>query len=297
MKFRAVSSHAACTECIKHKSVIQSLTHHLLARRTQQDLYYKHLEAQFADRAVYWASRSDSRSKPDCLTIICDGMDQAKCAIPRHPLLKAKLFDGMQKPRLHLSAAICHGKFLALFLGEADMPKDANSSMEAVCCALQLASASTDLSQCDVTIQCDNTSRELKNGHTLRLCAALVSNGTVRSMRVSCLRTGHSHEDVDQCFGQIAYKLSKVRSILSSEELLQVITRVCRELERPHERDRHVFKLDQCRDWRPWLLQAIPAKLVGIGGPGAPHVFHFCRFSLTGIRSTCFVLFGVVSFV
>ena len=97
MKFRKVSSHTECTECIKHKSVIQSLSHHLVARRTQQELFYKHLDDQFRDRVVYWKSRSDSRSHAGSLTLIVDGMDQAKCSLPRNAsLLKAKIFDGLQ---------------------------------------------------------------------------------------------------------------------------------------------------------------------------------------------------------
>ena len=282
MKFRQTSSHATCTECMKHKSVIQALSHHLNARLTQQELYYKHLQNQFADRCTYWQSRSDSRSRPDCLTVIVDGMDQQKCALPRHPSLRAKLFDGLQRPRLHLSAAIAHGKFVALFLTESDVPKDANTCIECVCCALNLASKSMVLANTDVIIQCDNTSRELKNGHFLRLCAALVSNQTVRSMGMACLRTGHSHEDVDQLFGQIAAKIAKMKIVLTSEGLLTQLKRVCHELERPHELGRFAFKVDQVRDWRPWLLEAIPAKLTGIGGPGAPHVFNFSRLNLTG---------------
>ena len=282
MKFRQISSHATCTECVKHKSVIQALSHHLNARHTQQELYYKHLQDQFADRCQYWQSRADSRSRPDCLTIIVDGMDQQKCALPRHPSLRAKLFDGLQRPRLHLSAAIAHGKFVSLFLTESDVPKDANTCIECVCCALNLASKSMVLANTDVTIQCDNTSRELKNGHFLRLCAALVSNQTVRSMGMACLRTGHSHEDIDQLFGQLAAKIAKMKIVLTSEDLLTQLKRVCHELERPHEPHRFVFKVDQVRDWRPWLLEAIPAKLAGIGGPGAPHVFNFSRLHLSG---------------
>lgn len=285
MRFRKVSSHAQCTECVKHKAVIQSLSHHLLARKSQQEIYYKHLEAQFRDRCANWKLRSDSRSRPDCLTVIVDGMDQGKCALPRHPSLKAKIFDGLQRPRLHLSAAIAHGQAINLYLTESDVPKDSNYSMECVCCALQQASRTMNLAEVDLTIQCDNTTRELKNGHVLRLCAGLVSNGTVRSVAVSCLRAGHSHEDVDQLFGQIAVKIAKMKSVLTSEAFFAALQRVCVELERPHERERNVFKIDQVRGWRPWLLGAIPARLLGIGGPGAPHMFMFSRYHMTGLAS------------
>lgn len=282
LRFRHASSHAECTECVKHKSIIQGLSHHLLARRTQQELFYRHLEHQFQDRAIYWRSRSDSRTKPGCLTIIADGMDQSKCALPRAAALRAKCFDGLQRLRLHLSAALGHGKFIALYLTEANMPKDANYCIETVCNALTLASKSMDLASTDVTLQCDNTSRELKNGPVLRLCASLVSNKTVKTMMVSCLRTGHSHEDIDQCFGVIASKIAKLRHVPTSLHFLQYLQQICNELDRPHEAGRHVLKVDQCRDWRPWLLQGVPTQLVGIGGPGAPHLFHFCRFDSAG---------------
>ena len=283
MKFRKESSHASCSECIKHKSLIQSLAHHLVARRAQQDLYYKHLEAQFKDRIHYWQLRAESRNKQGQLTVIVDGMDQSKCCLPRHPCFKAKLFDNFMRPRLHLSAAIAHGHFVAIFITEADLPKDANFSTECVACALNLASKSLHLPTTDVIIQCDNTSRELKNGHFLRFCAAAVSNQTVRSMGVSCLRTGHSHEDIDQLFGQISTRIAKMKSVPSSEAFLEAMRRVGGELDRPHDKERYIFKVDKVRDWRPWLLEAIPTKLVGIGGPGAPHLMLFSRLDATGL--------------
>ena len=282
MKFRKDSSHASCSECMKHKSVIASLSHHLLARKAQQELYYTHLESQMRDRFAYWKLRADSRSKPDTLVIIMDGMDQSKCSLPRHPCLKAKLWDGFQRPKLHLSAGICHGHFVAMFITEADLPKDANFCIECVCSCLNVASKVYDLPNTDVIIQCDNTPRELKNGHFLRLCAALVSDKSVRTMGVSCLRTGHSHEDIDQMFGSVAIKIARMKSVPTSEAFLTAMTHVCADLDRPHEKGRHVFKVDQVRDWRPWLLEAIPTKLTGIGGPGAPHVMTFSRLDITG---------------
>ena len=296
MKFRKESSHASCSECVKHKSLIQSLAHHLVARRAQQDLYYKHLEAQFKDRINYWQLRAESRNKQGQLTIIVDGMDQSKCCLPRHPCFKAKLFDNFQRPRLHLSSAIAHGHFVAIFITEADLPKDANFSTECVACALNLASKSLHLPSTDVIIQCDNTSRELKNGHFLRFCAAAVSNQTVRTMGVSCLRTGHSHEDIDQLFGQISTRIAKMKSVPSSEAFLEAMRRVGGELDRPHDKERYIFKVDKVRDWRPWLLEAIPTKLVGIGGPGAPHLMLFSRLDATGWPGSNFAIYVLVLF-
>ena len=130
MRFRAGSSHAQCTECLKHKLLIRSLGHHLTARSMQQKLPYNHLQSQFADRCTYWRKRGLSRARGMFNCCITDGMDQGKLAVPRHPTMKAKQFDSWNRPRLHLAAVVCHGWCLNLYLIESNMPKDSNTCME-----------------------------------------------------------------------------------------------------------------------------------------------------------------------
>ena len=110
MRFRKGSTHATCSECKKHKSLVQSLGHHLRARKMQQTLLYAHLQAQFADRCEYWRKRGESRCRGLQLVIITDDMDQGKFALPRHPVIKAKTFDSWSRPRLHVAATIAHVK-------------------------------------------------------------------------------------------------------------------------------------------------------------------------------------------
>lgn len=72
-----------------------------------------------------------------------------------------------------------------------------------------------------LTLQADNTCREVKNGIVMRLMAALVSDGVILSDRMSFLRSGHSHEDVDQLFGSAStWMKNRVRSALASEDFL-----------------------------------------------------------------------------
>ena len=85
MRFRKGSSHAICSECVKHKMIIQGLGHHLVARKMQMSLLYSHLSAQFQDRCTYWKKRRLSRAHGIDVVIISDGMDQAKYALARHP--------------------------------------------------------------------------------------------------------------------------------------------------------------------------------------------------------------------
>ena len=133
------------------------------------------------------------------------------------------------------------------------MPKDGNTSIEIFAHTLALLAQKVDIKQLDIQLQCDNTSRELKNNHVFRYAAGLVSAGVVKSVRVSCLRTGHSHEDVDQLFGQIAAHLKGLRFGLTSTDFLESLADFSRrKMQRPFEADRYVFKLDSVREW--WLV-------------------------------------------
>ena len=250
LKFRSESSHSVCTECYRHKALIQALSGHINARVAQENLFHAHLEAQFQDRVRYWESRGESRSHSSRVTVIVDGMDQGKCAVPRHKALHTKLLSGFSRPRLHLTGAIAHGHFVSLYLTEADVPKDSNTSMEIISHCIEQLSCRVNLEHTDLQIQCDNTTREIKNSHILRYCAGLVSSGVVRSMRVSTLRSGHSHEDIDQLFGQVAAHLRSLRNGSTSDDFLESLKAFSRDgMQRPFEKDRYVVKLDQIRDW------------------------------------------------
>ncbi|CAK9065459.1 Uncharacterized protein SCF082_LOCUS33491 [Durusdinium trenchii] len=250
LRFRQASSHSVCAECFKHKQLISALSRHLSARRTQEGLYHQHLEDHFRDRVTYWESRGESRARHSSISIIIDGMDQGKFAIPRHKSAHTKALANFSRPRLHVTGAIAHGYFVSMYVTDSDVPKDSNTSLEIISHSLDLLSKYTDLTRTDITIQCDNTPREIKNNHTLRYCAGAVSCGSVRSIKVCSLRSGHSHEDIDQVFGQCASFLKTVRSRLTPDDFVDSLREFVQDvLCRPFEKDRHVWKLDTVREW------------------------------------------------
>lgn len=253
MRFRSSSSHAQCTECIRHKAMISGLGHHLKARRIQQQLLYNHLSSQFRDRVSYWHCRGQSRSRGLEICLIQDGMDQSKFQAPRGPFLRAKAFESFNKPRLHVCGVICHGYHLAFYVSEPTLPKDSNTSCEILAHTLQLlAEEGVNLSACRVTLQADNTCREVKNGILMRYVASLVSDNVIGSGRLSFLRTGHSHEDIDQVFGRLStWVRNNIRSAATSADFVDGIREFCNKVERPHEPNRYTIKLDRVRDWCP----------------------------------------------
>ena len=251
MKFRSLSSHAQCTECVKHKAMIAGLSHHLRARRVQQQMLYDHLQSQFRDRVCYWHSRGQARARGLEIVLIQDGMDQSKFQAPRSPLCRAKVFESFNRVRLHVCGLLCHGRHVALYVSEPDVAKDSNTSCEILAHTLkELAASGVDLSACRVTLQADNTSREVKNGILMRMMAGLVSDALISEGRLSFLRSGHSHEDIDQLFGSVSsYFKNHVKTALTSQDFVSALTAFCQQLERPHEPKRFVVKLDRTRDW------------------------------------------------
>ena len=95
-------------------------------RDKQLQCFNEHKAAQFADRRVYWQVRSEAQLLPTIVCIIIDGMGQGKFAYPRSPCMKAKDLESLQRPRLHVNAAIAHGRQLLVTVAHADTLKDTN---------------------------------------------------------------------------------------------------------------------------------------------------------------------------
>eukprot|EP00438_Fugacium_kawagutii_P021571 Skav212155 [mRNA] locus=scaffold754:104394:116972:+ [translate_table: standard] len=86
LRFRPVSSHSQCSQCVHHKMMLRELGTFLLAKKRQGDLYRAHLMAQYRDRQIYWQIRASSRLRvTGHLCLILDAMDQCKFCYPRSP--------------------------------------------------------------------------------------------------------------------------------------------------------------------------------------------------------------------
>lgn len=80
----------------------------------------------------------------------------------------------------------------------------------------------------------------------------LAQSGTLKEATLSCLRSGHSHEDIDQVFGRLArWIISHGRKVETPNDFVDVIGSFLKQADFPHEpvSNRVAFKLDQTRDW------------------------------------------------
>ena len=251
LRFRPTSSHAQCGVCCHHKVMMKELSRFILARKRQAKLYHHHLLSQYRDRQKYWEMRASSRLQVQGhLTLILDGMDQMKFQFPRSPYSQAKDLSLMMRPKLHIVGLILHGLMVMFAICDHDHPKDSSVMSELLCHALTLAGRRVKLSDHHIHVVSDNTTRETKNNTTLRLIASLTIHGKIMGGSLRNLRSGHSHEDIDQLFGGLGFFLIKhAKTVQTPNGFISIVERFCNSCHRPHEPERVVVKLDQHRDW------------------------------------------------
>ena len=72
----------------------------------------------------------------------------------------------------------------------------------------------------------------------------------MRSTSLRCLRTGHSHEDIDGCFASLGRFMARQgKQARHTGDFVQLVTQWLQGLPRPYEPKRFCVKLDQFRDW------------------------------------------------
>ena len=263
LKFRRKRQHKVCGICVRHKLIIRNLAGDCVKRKIQTQFYHRHLRSQRADRGVYYDRRAKSRLRTADSTdgkihvsVILDGMDQAKFGCPRDERLdQSKEFEGV-RPRLHVVGAIAHGYFRQVYITDPDIPKDSNLTCEILANVLTLLK---DMgvplaSSVAFHVQGDNTCRENKNNITMKFMAGVVGFGRIVVGEQEYLITGHTHEDIDQLFGRLARFLLKQHRLEDPSAFVRAISRFMQDLGQTTEVWHQCVKLDHIRDWRGWLI-------------------------------------------
>ncbi len=287
LKFRTGFRHGLCSVCVQHRLLIRSLSHNIVAQNKQRLLYDNHLDAQYRDRLLYWSLRAASRLANNVvITLILDGMDQAKFAWPRASWLTTHQWDSFNRPRLHVWCALVHGYGTLITVSNSDCPKGGSTTVEVLAFLFtHLKSLGVPIHKAHFNIQLDNTSSSNKNNSVFSFIGLMILTAVIGSSTVNFLRCGHTHEDVDQVFGELSKFVKKALHYAEVvDDFVKGINRFLQVLVRPYEkRFRLVLRMDRIRNWKSYLHQ-LGVRIEGIGGPSAPHVFDFikrCGFGLS----------------
>ena len=295
LRFRDKGSFGQCDVCFKLRKKIRAATSRE-AKKAATTLYSKHLLSQWIDRLFYWNVRALSRQffaqalhfsktitsdlSTSCICIIQDGMDQAKLRLPRWGYKrKSKAAEKLFRPAIHLAGTWLHGYKLMLALSDEDQKKDSQASMELFVRCLSDLFSNTGGMALGIHLQQDNCYREGKNRFMVNLMLSLVILGVCRYASLGYLRTSHSHEDIDQCFGQVA-RLLMGKACSSATEMASILEDAMQSGQQASESSGRirgsvasVFKLDQVSVWKEFVRQT------GLSFKGLRHVhyFRFCQ--------------------
>lgn len=150
---------------------------------------------------------------------IIDAMDATKCTIPWiHQ--KPKSWETAKKLLSQFVACIQHGVGTRMFAFDEELKKDGD-----LMCTLILRMLVDEKNRRDAVglpwpevlyIQGDNAS-DNKNKGLFQICELLVRLKIFRKVKFSFLPVGHTHEDVDACFGAGSHMLRRMSAMTLSD--------------------------------------------------------------------------------
>ncbi|XP_032239011.2 uncharacterized protein LOC5513564 isoform X1 [Nematostella vectensis] len=170
-----------------------------------------HLVQQSAERKKYYKHRHKAEENPlKYLSVITDGMDQAKTNVPYFHTKSKMEGENAEFLKTHVLGVISHGHNRTwCILDLLRYPADANATACGLIHVLQSIVSQKGSLPPTLYWQKDNCSRDCKNVYILGFCAFLVAIGAFKKVKLSYLMVGHTHEDVDQMFSRISGGLKR----------------------------------------------------------------------------------------
>ena len=157
------------------------------------------------------------------MSVIFDAMDQAKCCVPHFKDRPKDWMHNQNKLSMQYGAFIVHGHGTYGVCWDERIKKDGD--MWATCLLqiiLELYQESKKLGTKwpeKLYLQADNAS-DNKNLTMYAISQLLRDFGIFKSVKISFLPVGHTHEDIDACFGALA-KMLVTRNCLDMQDLEQ----------------------------------------------------------------------------
>ena len=258
LKFRKKSQHKECNDCHTFRESIQGKRKSPAEKMELACQWREHLRAQYHDRLIYWSLRWCSRSNMNVLCVIIDSMDQCKTAWPQYPFhRKPAVLDNLIRPRVILSAVLCHGWCSNIFLMEESLHHGASSFCELLARSFdkveKMAAETGRQFPQHLAVQCDNTTAQNKNSVVSVWLAHLVSEGKFLTATVNFLTVGHTHEDVDHYFSVILSTVLRPNRFELPEDLAESLREKMRPFTLQKSEELFVEVVHHVRDFGEWL--------------------------------------------
>ena len=225
--------------------------------------YYKHRKKGRDPNKVLPAT-----TKRKYLSVIFDGMDQAKTAVIKQAR-SAKHLDGCYKHNVHVMGILTHGSDqpCEVIISDASLPHDTNFALTVLCSTLKRFKDRNGYLPPTLYLQLDSAP-ENKSKNFMLFIAVLVGIGTFNKVKLCFLPVGHTHEDIDQMFSRFGVAFRK-SDILTYEDLIKLMGGAFHF----ENKELEINRLLQTWDFGGWMADVMP-DMVGIS---EPMCFKFIR--------------------
>ena len=195
LKIRKSSQHHECNICFKYRQQLRA--HGCLDEKLEIATSWRHhLHWQYMDRCVYWSMRWASRCKRDVLTIVIDGLDKSKFALPKYTCgRKSQELDQCHRPRVNITGAIAHGYCRGVYISDQQINTGGSFFCELLSQTIEKVSKIGALPS-HLFVLVDNTIAQAKNVETSQFMTYLAAKCHFRSTNLVMLTEGHTHEDI-----------------------------------------------------------------------------------------------------
>jgi hypothetical protein len=159
------------------------------------------------------------------MSIIIDAMDAKKCDIP-HLHLHPKKWEGLKERKIgsQFVGVINHGVGTSLYMFDDELGKDGDLSDSLVWHTIVEEFKRRDalgLPNPQVLYLQGDNAKDNKNAPLFMLAELLVRERIFMKVKFSFLPVGHTHEDIDACFGAGSHMLHR-SSAFTIEEVFQL---------------------------------------------------------------------------
>ena len=193
------------------------------------------------------------------MSMIFDGMDQAKTAFPAQAR-SSKNLDACHKHPVHVMGIMTHGSDVPaeVLVSDTSVPNDTNYVITVLCLTIMAYATRNGFLPSHLYIQADSAS-ENKSKNFMLFLAILVALGVFNKIKLCYLPVGHTHEDIDQMFSRFSVALAKC-SVLTYDCLFAIMKKAF------HYEDKEIDiqRLHNTWDFDTWMRDAMPKHFEGI---------------------------------
>ena len=248
IKLRRHLRFALCDDCVDFRE--QELEQPTgKARADLKKSMVDHYDFVKLERQLYYIRRAKGVDPlVDAMSMIVDAADQRLYALPYFHVATHSSNKALRVP-VHLMGVLVHGEAVHAHTYYENFKQGNNSTIEAIHSALVAKLARDGKLPGTLYLQLDNTSKQCKGRFLIGFLGYLVYKGLFKTIVLSFLPVGHTHEDIDQFFSRLSVYL-KCHDAINMAQLHEAINR-CYQSKAGHHATTGFW--DRCTNFSDWI--------------------------------------------